>query len=69
LLKGLFEFVGRVYWKGEGGIHPNRFGVGDRTEASVFGVVGDVGLGTEWYVNGVTVDNSLAVEAVIVCVV
>ena len=47
LLKGLVEFIGCVVWYGEGGFRPCRFGAGDSTQASVFGVVGDVGLGAE----------------------
>ena len=65
MLQGMFEIVGCVVWQGEGGSRPCRFGVRDSSEASVLGVVGDVGLGAEGEVDWVAVDNSLDVEAFI----
>ena len=44
-------------------------GLADCTEASVFGVVKDVGLSTEGEVDWVATKNSIDVDAVIECVV
>ncbi len=65
MLQGMFEFVGCVVWQGEGGSRSCRFGVGDSSEASVLGVVGDVGLRAEVEVDWVAVYNSLDVEAIV----
>ena len=61
----MFEFVGCVVWQGEGGSRPCRFGVGYSSEASVLGVVGDVGLEAEGEVDWFKVNNSLDVETII----
>ena len=63
MLQGMFEIVGCVVWQGEGDSQPCRFGVWDSAEASVFGVVRDVGLRVEGEVDWVAVDNFLDVEA------
>ena len=63
LSKGMFEFVWRVVRQGEGCPRPCRFGVEDCTEASVFGVVGDVGLSTEGEADWIAVDESLDIKA------
>ena len=61
----MFEFVGCVVWQGKEGSLPCRFSVGDGSEASVLGVMGDLGLGAEGEVDLVAVYNSLDVKATV----